>query len=93
MRNLLKNTLLATAATTAMTSGTFAGGLADAIVEREPVIIPQVAEESSMNWLLPLAAIVVVGALVASRDGGSDNDPAPDPSPQPDVAFNPLDVK
>ncbi len=51
----------------------FAGGLADAITERQPVVIQDTPDDGLPGWVLPVAALVIIGAVVASSDGGSDD--------------------
>ncbi|MEJ6402776.1 hypothetical protein [Yoonia sp. 2307UL14-13] len=70
-----KLALVLTAAIIATSSASFAGGLADAIVEREPVAVAP-AQANTANalpgWVLPAAALLLLGAVAAngSGDGG-----------------------
>ena len=51
-----------------------AGGLADAITEREPVVIQDQAAERGTGWVLPLVALALVPVVATdSGSGGSDD--------------------
>ncbi len=61
-------------AATILPNTTIAGGLADVIVERQPVTIQDTPDNTLPGWVLPVAALVILGAVVASSDGGGDDD-------------------
>lgn len=76
----IKCLLAATAVATTFTSTAYAGGLADAITEREPEIVEQAAPAAVPGWVVPAVALLLIGvAVAASSDSGSDDD---DPTPE-----------
>lgn len=72
---ILKNALITAVGTAVLAGSATAGGLADAIVEREPVVIEQTAEAGIPGWVLPAAALVVLGIVVANNDDDDGGDP------------------
>ena len=66
----------------------FAGGLADAIVEQQPQVVAQSQQNRLPGWVIPVAALVLLGAVVASSDGGDD-----EPEAQANETDPFLDVK
>lgn len=73
MRELVSASI---AALIAISSPSFAGGLADAIVEREPVAVapaPANTANAIPGWVLPAAALLLLGAVAANGSGGGDS--------------------
>lgn len=55
------------------TSTAFAGGMAEAIVQPQPIVVQEATSSSAGGWLVPLLLLVVVGAAIASNNGGNSN--------------------
>lgn len=79
MNKTLKSFIVATATAALISSSAFAGGLSDEIVEREVEEMQEVVPAGSVpGWVIPVVAIVVIGALIAaSKD---DDKPAAVPA-------------
>ena len=58
----------ATAATFALTASVQAGGLADAVMEDEIIVIEETRAGSLPGWVIPLALIGIVIAIASSDD-------------------------
>lgn len=61
-----------------LTSSVTAGGLADALIEEEQVMVPPAANAPATqgalpNWVLPAVGLLVIG-VIASADSGSSGD-------------------
>lgn len=58
----------ATAATFALTASVQAGGLADAVMEDEIIVLEETQRSSLPAWVIPLAIIGIVIAVASSGD-------------------------
>ncbi len=75
MNTIFKNIVVASATAAFLSSSAHAGGLSDAIVEREVQEIQEVAPAGSLpGWVIPVVALVVIGAVIAASN---DDDPDP----------------
>ena len=73
MNTIFKNIVVASATAAFLSSSAHAGGLSDAIVEREVQEIQEVAPAGSLpGWVIPVVALVVIGAVIAASN---DDDP------------------
>ena len=83
MNKTIKSFIAASATAALISSSAFAGGLSDEIVEREVQEIQEVVPAGSLpGWVIPVVAIVVIGALIAASnddepDGETDGDTRP----------------
>ncbi|EBA11903.1 hypothetical protein [Roseobacter sp. CCS2] len=81
--------ILSAALTISMVTPGFAsaGGLAAAIVEEPPVIAEPapVTQGATASWVVPLVALLLVGAVIASDSGSDDSDNDGDAGELPDV--------
>lgn len=85
LKTLKATTIASLILSTALTQVAHAGGLADAIVEEEPVVIAEPPEPGLPGWVIPVVALVLIGAVAASSSSDSDEDPEPEPEPEPEV--------
>ena len=72
----------ATAATFALTASVQAGGLADAVIEDEIIVLEETQSGSLPGWVIPLAIVGLVIAVASSGD--DDDDEVPDAVEDPD---------
>lgn len=70
-RNIYKAFLAIPLLTVGLATSASAGGLSDAIIERQPQIVEQSPPEAMPGWVLPVVGLVVLG-IIATQDGGSD---------------------
>jgi len=64
------------AAISMIATSSAAGGLADAIVENEPMDEPaMVAPAGSSDWVIPVLIFGALAAVAIASDGGSDDEP------------------
>jgi len=63
----------ATAATFAFSSAVQAGGLADAVMEDEIIVIEETQAGSLPGWVIPLAIVGIVIAVASSNDDERQN--------------------
>lgn len=63
----------ATAATFALTASVQAGGLADAVIEDEIIVIEETETASLPGWVIPLAIVGIVIAVASSGDDDNGN--------------------
>ena len=79
MNKTFKSFVVATATAALVSSSAFAGGLSDEIVEREVEEIQEVVPAGSVpGWVIPVVALVVIGALIAANNDDDDK-PADEP--------------
>lgn len=82
MNKTIKSFIAASAAVALISSSAFAGGLSDEIVEREVQEIQEVAPAGSLpGWVIPVVAIVVIGALIAANNDDDDEPPVDEEPP------------
>jgi len=62
---------IATAATFAFTASVQAGGLADAVMEDEIIVLEETQRSSLPGWVIPLA---IVGIVIAVASSGDDDE-------------------
>ena len=73
MNKTIKSFIAASATAALISSSAFAGGLSDEIVEREVQEIQEVVPAGSLpGWVIPVVAIVVIGALIAASNDDDD---------------------
>ncbi|WP_342076142.1 hypothetical protein [Yoonia sp. SS1-5] len=60
---------------TAFSTPALAGGLADAIVERQPEVIEETNRRAVPGWVLPAAALLLLGIATTGGGGGDGGDP------------------
>ena len=73
MNKTFKSLVVASATAALISSSAFAGGLSDEIVEREVEEMQEVAPAGSVpGWVIPVVAIVVIGALIAASNDDDD---------------------
>ncbi len=76
MNKIIQSFITASATAALLSSSAFAGGLSDEIVEREVQEIQEVVPAGSLpGWVIPVVAIVVIGALIAASND-DDDEPA-----------------
>ena len=74
MNKNLKSFVAASATAALISSSAFAGGLSDEIVEREVEEIQELAPAGSVpGWVLPVVALVVIGAVIAANNDDDDD--------------------
>ena len=77
MNKIFKSFVVASATAALISSSAFAGGLSDEIVEREVEEMQEVVPAGSVpGWVIPVVAIVVIGALIAASKNDDDPEPA-----------------
>ena len=64
----------ATAATFVLTASVHAGGLADAVMEDEIIVIEETERASLPEWVIPLAIVGIVIAVASSGDDDGNED-------------------
>ena len=62
-----------TAATFALTSSVQAGGLADAVMEDEIIVLEETPTGTLPGWVIPLAIVGIVIAVASSSDNDEEN--------------------
>ena len=76
MNKTFKSFVVASATAALISSSAFAGGLSDEIVEREVEEMQEVVPAGSVpGWVIPVVAIVVIGALIAASKDDDDDEP------------------
>lgn len=63
----------ATAATFALTASVQAGGLADAVMEDEIIVLEETQTGSLPDWVIPLALVGIIIAVASSGDDERQN--------------------
>jgi len=63
----MRRVLLASTASFALASAAWAGGMAEPVMEPEPVV-EEASNNTSGGWLVPLLLLVLIAAAVASND-------------------------
>ncbi|PUB18903.1 hypothetical protein [Yoonia sediminilitoris] len=84
-----RSLFFAAASATMIVSSAQAGGLADAITEREPEVIEQAPPAEMPSWVVPAVALLLIGVAVAASKGGGSDDPAPEARETPDEPDEP----
>ena len=88
----LKTTCTAALITALVSTSVSAGGLSDAITEREPEIVQAAPEAGIPAWVLPAVGLLALAVIASSSGGGGgggsssdddDNDPPADDNDPP----------
>ena len=87
----LKTTCTAALITALVSTSVSAGGLSDAITEREPEIVQAAPEAGIPVWVLPAVGLLALAVIASSSGGGGggsssdddDNDPPADDNDPP----------
>ena len=98
----LKTTCTAALITALVSTSVSAGGLSDAITEREPEIVQAAPQNGIPGWVLPAVGLLALAVIASSSGGGggssddddddNDNDPpADDVDPPADDVDPPAD--